>query len=369
MRIYKRLGENPSAERHRIFWLHVRLARHANLRYAQLLPRLSDSIKSLNIHIELPDNRFINSIVRHLKSWLLYPCIYPYWLNRLNNCYDTMFCTDLSLIPLFPGKIIVDIDDPALDEEEIAILNSPNVAVVVTTTALLKKRLQDLGLDKPCEVIASGVDLDWIERARSRYEVECAPNNPDETDIRLCFVAPKLLTKEEAVPGSETYSLRTVDFLLSAMREVWKTHSEVELWLIGNPSPGVRRLSNQHPQIKLWGYVNHNMLAEIYVRAHIGLYPRLIDLEGRHSIKIIEYMAAGMPIVSTDVGEAFHIKRSQAGLLAATSKDFATAIVNLVEDPRLRHTLAERGKAYSKQFDWQQLANRYKLEVLDIYAG
>jgi glycosyltransferase involved in cell wall biosynthesis len=280
-----------------------------------------------------------------------------------------MFCTDLSLIPFFSGKIIVDLDDPALNQEEIAVLNSPNVEVVVTTTDLLKRRLQDLGLHKPCKVIASGVDWAWIEQARSRYHAEIMHHDQSESSIRLCFVTPKLLTKEEAVPGSETYGLRTVDFLLAAMREVWKTHSEVQLWLIGNPSPKVREISRRYPQIKLWGYVSHHALADIYVRAHIGLYPRIADFKGRHSIKIIEYMAAGLPVVSTQVGEAFHIERSEAGLLAATYEDFAEAIVSLVENPDLRRTMAERGIAYSRQFDWQRIANRYQLEILNAYAG
>ncbi len=340
-----------------LFWFGLWFTQHNNVRYAELLPRLRDRIAMKRLF--WPHHRYALRVYALLERRVLRPYLLPRQMRRWAGHYRAMFCTRPALIPLFPGAVIADVDDPSLRAQEMALLNRPNVRVVVTTTQPLRAKMESLGLHPPCIVIPSGVDLAHFDRAlRER---------PADLPFTACFVAPRLYTAAETVPGSETYLLRTVDFLFEAMEAVWRERPDVRLLLVGQPSGGVQALARRHPQVRLLGYVPHARIAEVYAQAHIGLYPRLGDFGGRHSIKIVEYLAAGLPVVSTRVSEAFYVEEAQAGFLAEDAATFAEAILRLAKDVALRAAMAERGRRYARQFDWDVLAERYRHDVLEVY--
>ncbi len=340
-----------------LFWFGVWYTQHNNIRYAELLPRLRDRIEMRRLL--WPHHRYALRAYALLERHLFWPHVYPRLMRRWARRYRAMFCTRPRLASIFPGDVLVDVDDPSLREREMTWLNQANVRVVVTTTELLRAKLEERGLRPPCVVIPSGVNLAQFTSALS--------TRASDAPLAACFVAPMLYTAAETVPGSETHSLRTVDFLFEAMALVWQQRPDLRLLLVGKPSPGVQTLARRHPQVQLLGYIPHARIAEVYARAHIGLYPRLGDFGGRHSIKIVEYLAAGLPVVSTRVSEAFYVEEARAGFLAEDAVAFAEAILRLAEDASLRAAMAERGRRYARQFDWDVLAERYRRDVLEVY--
>lgn len=79
----------------------------------------------------------------------------------------------------------------------------------------------------------------------------------------------------------------------------------------------------------------------------IGIMP-LPDNEwtrGKCAFKAIQYMALGIPTVSSPVGMASEIiKHNVNGLLASTSGDWFEALARLIRDADLRRRLAEEGR-------------------------
>ncbi|MEM2011674.1 MAG: glycosyltransferase, partial [Nitrososphaerota archaeon] len=60
------------------------------------------------------------------------------------------------------------------------------------------------------------------------------------------------------------------------------------------------------------------------------------SLGGRLSFKLLEYMAAGRPVVATDVDESFPIKESGAGIITPiNAKAMDEAVIRLLEDEEL----------------------------------
>ena len=73
--------------------------------------------------------------------------------------------------------------------------------------------------------------------------------------------------------------------------------------------------------------------------------------------RLMDYIAAGRPVVSTALGEAERIVReSKGGLLAVPndSADFADKIMKLLENPKLCVQLGRNArKAAEEKFSWQ----------------
>jgi len=190
-----------------------------------------------------------------------------------------------------------------------------------------------------------------------------------DRDIVVGFSVPYLFTDQDREVKAPEAKLRSISFLAAVMEKVWENNPYIHLWLVGEPSRSVRAFSKNHPQVRLLGYVPHMEVLNYYTNFDIAVYPRLVDLSGRHSIKLVEFMAAGLPIVSTPVAESFHVKQSGAGIIVEGLEAFAKAILYLQAYPEMRTNLGNKGKEYGAQFDWDYVGHRYEREVLAVYTN
>ena len=82
-------------------------------------------------------------------------------------------------------------------------------------------------------------------------------------------------------------------------------------------------------------------------------------------LKVFDYLAAGLPVVATDI-DAHHPLRDKGLLLASpTSEDFAKALVGLLENPLLAHKYSAKARCFAeKELSWPAFRER----VLRIYG-
>jgi glycosyltransferase involved in cell wall biosynthesis len=81
--------------------------------------------------------------------------------------------------------------------------------------------------------------------------------------------------------------------------------------------------------------------------ADIGLSWLPDDLwsRGKCGLKVLQYMAAGLPVVANPVGvQAELVRPGETGFLAETAGELARAVARLAEDPGLRRRMGERGR-------------------------
>ncbi len=94
-----------------------------------------------------------------------------------------------------------------------------------------------------------------------------------------------------------------------------------------------------------WG--DREAIPRAIQRFDIGLMP-LVDSEwnrGKCSFKAIEYMASGVPVVLSKVGEnAFLVEDGENGMLAVTTEEWVAKIKLLYTNQSLREQMGERGK-------------------------
>jgi glycosyltransferase involved in cell wall biosynthesis len=97
---------------------------------------------------------------------------------------------------------------------------------------------------------------------------------------------------------------------------------------------------------------------EEFQTLEIGLAPMFDDLWslGKCAFKQIQYMAAGVPFVSSPVGAARQLlTHDETTLFAGTSEEWEHALGRLLRSPELRRRLAVRARQVFEQ--------RYSLEV------
>jgi len=103
----------------------------------------------------------------------------------------------------------------------------------------------------------------------------------------------------------------------------------------------------------------------------IGLMP-LLDHEfarGKCAFKIIQYMAAGLPVVASPVGANIDVVRHGVnGFLAGTEDEWERSLHRLLTDPGLREEMGLRGRQtvrerYSLEIWWKPYAHIFKKDL------
>ena len=93
--------------------------------------------------------------------------------------------------------------------------------------------------------------------------------------------------------------------------------------------------------------------------ADIAVNP--LSIGGGSSLKIGDFLAAGLPTVTTAIGiRGFDLTNEQEVLIANPGRDFAQAVQRLRRDPDLKAKLSRCGMAYAREhLDWRVVGAKY----------
>ncbi len=157
-------------------------------------------------------------------------------------------------------------------------------------------------------------------------------------------------------------------YLLSAFSKLKWDWPNLRLLVVGAGSPdedSYRIMSERNlKDVEFLGRVTDEEKARYFKSADIFCSPAT----GRESfgIVLLEAMAAGKPVVATNIdGYASVITHGEEGLLVEPKSDnaLAEAISSLLDAPRLRDSLAERGRKKANEYRWEIVAGK----VMDYY--
>jgi glycosyltransferase involved in cell wall biosynthesis len=158
--------------------------------------------------------------------------------------------------------------------------------------------------------------------------------------------------------GNMSYHANT-DAVTYFAQSIWplirRDAPELSFTIVGsNPTSEVRQLA-QLPGIEVTGTVDdvrayYRQAAAVAVPLRAGTGTRL---------KILEAMAAGVPVVSTAIG-AEGLEASDGGviLIADSPERFAASILSLARDPVRRDRMAAAARMWVERYDWSHIGAR-----------
>lgn len=196
--------------------------------------------------------------------------------------------------------------------------------------------------------VPTGVNVDYFKR----------PETPPARSADLVFVGSMdWMPNEDGVQ----FFVREVLPLIQLQRR------DCSVCLVGrNPSVSIRKLAAATPGLVVTGTVPD-------VRPYLwGARASIVPLRigGGTRLKIYESAAAGVPVISTQVGaEGLQLENGKECLLADSPQDFAAACLRILNEAELRESLAAAAfKLVSSRFSWRVVASQFE-DALRALAG
>ena len=161
------------------------------------------------------------------------------------------------------------------------------------------------------------------------------------------------------------------DYLIKAVREVLKTHSEVRLNIVGSGplEIQIKKLIHQlklDDTVKILDNVSDEELLELYNSSDLFILPSIVDSQGNTEglgVVLLEAMSCKVPIIGTDTGGIPDIIDDGITGLLVSEKDIigiSKAIIKIIENEDLRVSIITNGYEMVKNhFSWEHIAKEY----------
>jgi glycosyltransferase involved in cell wall biosynthesis len=218
--------------------------------------------------------------------------------------------------------------------------------VVTGTSSLAARYSSTYGIPSDrITVLPNDIDLDWFtpadrdERLRARAEIGAGDDEPI------------VLSVHHFSPVR-----RTLDYIPAVFEAVLRDHPAVRFVLVGGgpEEAGVRRAVEEaglEGRVRMFGAVPHDHIRGLYAAADVFVMPSYT--EGFPRV-LLEAMAMGVPIASTDVGgvreilpDAYHERLADRD----RPLELANAIDELLRDRGTAQELAAEGLRWVQRFD------------------
>jgi glycosyltransferase involved in cell wall biosynthesis len=305
-------------------------------------------LKELLLSVALADLLIKDGDVRHLHAHFAHGSATVTWLAA----------TITGLPFSFTGHA-KDIYAPSLNPAELLPRKIAAAWFVVTCTESNRRHLLPMANGTPVHRVYHGLNADFAALVAGGVE------RPRTSRLRILGVG-RLVPK------------KGFDTLVEACALLRDRGVDLEAVLAGAPGesePGLRRRIEQlglYGRVRLVGERSQAELYDEYRRASVLCLPcRVLDDGDRDGIPnvLVEAMACGVPVISTEVSGIPELIRSEeTGLLVPPDRpgELAAALVRLVSEPGLAARLGAAGRAsVAERFDGGRLA----VAMADLFAA
>jgi glycosyltransferase involved in cell wall biosynthesis len=199
-----------------------------------------------------------------------------------------------------------------------------------------------------------------------REDVAIVPNGVDITKFKMKSI-PMKKEKRILFIGDFTW-VQNRESIKWILKEIWPAILQEEklkkeqllLWVVGKNVPDtIKNLGtnsvffDEHAPDETW---------KIYQKSYVLLAP--ITVGGGTSYKILEAMASGVPVITTNLGmEGLEAREQKEALMGITSEDFIKHIVHLIENKDLYTTITKNARTLvEEKYTWPNIVK--KLEAV-----
>lgn len=215
---------------------------------------------------------------------------------------------------------------------------------IIAMSEIDKERLLELNENLDVSVVPNGVDTHYI-----------SPEIDQEDSGSLLFIGwMKHYPNRDAM----------IFFLKEVFPLIIKEIPSIKVYIVGQHAPQeLLTLAKSNPNIICTGYVED--VREYLHKCTVYICP--LRIGGGTRLKILEAMAAGIPIVSTTVGaEGLSVKQGENILLSDSPEMFAKETIRLLNNLELRNKLVKNARNFVEQnYDWEMIAKK-QMAIYDI---
>jgi len=169
-----------------------------------------------------------------------------------------------------------------------------------------------------------------------------------------------------------------LEYLMPALRELAVSGHDFHLLVVGEGPlhswiEGYIAGCDIEDQVTLTGWTDHQRLPGLLTAMDVAVapYPDLDDFYFS-PLKLYEYMAAGVPVVASDIGQVADVIDNRDNGLLVTPGDphaLANALAELRSDQNLRDHLGRAGRATAQERTWQDNAHQVIATLCDVGKG
>jgi glycosyltransferase involved in cell wall biosynthesis len=157
---------------------------------------------------------------------------------------------------------------------------------------------------------------------------------------------------------------KNLERLIDAFALIQKSRPKLYLAIVGKPDATTELLAKKYAhvaQIVYTGFVSEGQLRWLYERTQAYVFPSLSEGFG---LPPLEAMHHGAPVVASNASCIPEVCGEAALYFSPYSvKDMAMAILDVLNNKRLKVALIQKGKKRVGQFSWRRMA----AQTLDVY--
>lgn len=329
----------------------------------------------VDVFIGFGDENLLPNIYKAPFQFLpIYSKIRRFWFNfwaawqlkkyHAKNPYDIIHLHGDFIEARFGGKLSKKLNIPAvltihagLNKKLVKLKNNryfKDIKKIICVSEEIAGSLESMGVGRDkISVISSGIYLNEFKK-----------ENGETSDLRNEYSKPIIISVGVLRKN------KGFGYLIDAFIEVKKSVGSATLLIIGS-GPEEKSFKNQaktSSDIYFLGRQEHDKIIEYLGAADIFALASIStagDREGTPA-SLMEAMAAGLPIVATEVGgSSYLVKNNENGLIVEekSSRALADAIVKLIENKDLAGTMSKRNLEDIRQKDWSLVAKK----IMEIY--
>lgn len=228
---------------------------------------------------------------------------------------------------------------------------------VIALTDDMKRAIQRIH-DREVFVIPNGINLERFEslskeRMRKRLHIR--------DDENICIFVGSLRPVKGAI------------YLIEAMKIIADKNTNTRLFIVGDGEER-KYLENRSRDLNIDRYVNfvgqvpNEEVPWYMVSGDIFILPSLSE---GFPVAVLEAMASGLPVISTNLG-ALHefVKDGKNGFLAEPKnpEQIADKILMLLEDDELRERMSKENKEVVKRYSWGAIIERLERIYINVLS-